>query len=209
VKGSGKTYRLTRGDYLKVLDGHDELFSALEETIRVPDGFLMTMYSEPSDAFLVVKANAVIESVLNQIIEEKIPGLRDFVWRLPMKGNGSRPALALHLSLISKAECAFVNGLADIRNRIAHSPRALAAFSLDDEIRDREESGKWLLNALAIKGKAIGDLHRSFVREHGGAFFCSAIHGRLWGLAAKTQWADVHAKWFARVRAEAEKAIEK
>jgi hypothetical protein len=176
----------TTGDplgFLKLLPGSESI-PVLEKAIDVPPGFLTSMWSEPSDAFLIVKAHAVFESLLNQLIESLLPAMKGFAWRLAMTGRASKPAFVRHIALLEPDELRFAEGLAEIRNRIAHVPRELAEYSLLKAAKTDEKLVSWLVAVSPESSFSKAD-HANVVRENPRLFFCLNSYFYMWRFSAQ------------------------
>ena len=173
----------------------DEQFvPVLEKAIDVPADFLKSMYAEPRDAFLIVKAHAVFESLLNQLIEGRLPATAGFAWRLSMTGRASKPELIRHMKLLEGNDLHFVEGLAKIRNRIAHVPRQLAEFSLLEEVRANEKTAAWLVASLRREGSDDYQAKMAtLVRARPRLFFSLASYVYMWRLSAQKSKAQLAA----------------
>ena|SRR6266851_2732332 len=138
---------------------------AVEEHLEVPTGTISSIPRDP-DFVATVKAYAVAEPILNQLIAARPPRApgggfgalsypgppddeyyRAFVTALPISGNTGKLRLAEGLNLLSPWHLDFVRALARIRNRYAHNIRNMHR-SLTELLLEEQSSNKKIVEHL-------------------------------------------------------------
>jgi hypothetical protein len=124
-----------------------EAVAEAERHLEVPEGTISSIETD-SDFMAVVKAYAVAEPMLNQLIVARRHFAVDelsyarFVTTLPMAGRSGKLQLAETMGVLSETERAFIGALSQVRNRYAHNIKNLhrALYELLSE--EREHNGK-------------------------------------------------------------------
>lgn len=137
-----------------------ESVTAAEQYLEIPTGTISSIAQEP-DFIAVVKAYAVIEPMLNDLISARSPrpalgilsaalaipaspdeGFQSFVSGLNIGGRIGKLALAKSLGLLRDDQVRFVEGVARVRNRYAHNVRNMHRFFCRHSARRAEGQRK-------------------------------------------------------------------
>jgi hypothetical protein len=127
----------------KYMDRVDKSVTDTELYLEIPEGTISSIPRDP-DFVAVVKACAVIEPMLNDLICSRPPrtpygtlaaalaapesdeSFRSFVSGLNIGGRVGKVELAKCLGLLGQHQVRFVEGVARIRNRYAHNVRNIS-----------------------------------------------------------------------------------
>lgn len=146
--------------WFNYLDRVRESVTAAEQYLEIPTGTISSIAQEP-DFIAVVKAYAVIEPMLNDLISARSPrpalgilsaalaipaspdeGFQSFVSGLNIGGRIGKVALAKSLGLLRDDQVRFVEGVARVRNRYAHNVRNMHRSFADILLEEQKGNAK-------------------------------------------------------------------
>jgi hypothetical protein len=151
------------------LDRVRESVTAAERYLDIPIGTISSISQEP-DFVAVVKAYAVIEPMLNDLISARAPrpslgilalaisespdrGFQAFVSGLNIGGRVGKVALAKSLGLLRDDQVQFVEAVARVRNRYAHNVKNMHRSFADILLEEQRGNGNIVqqITGLQIK----------------------------------------------------------
>jgi hypothetical protein len=138
----------------------NETVTEAEKHLEVPQSTISSIPDDP-DFIATVKAYAVVEPMLNELIAKQmtgpdVPGIttpgRDeiyasFVVSLNMSGRAGKLRLAEELGLLTKERVVFIEALSRVRNRYAHNVKNMHR-SLVEILTEEQQSNKQIVNNL-------------------------------------------------------------
>lgn len=125
---------ISKDQALKLLDSSSQ---SLEKDYNEKLNFLAKLLDDDDWSF-VIKSHSLIESLVTEIIIEKLnePILKSFIERLPLHGDEiSKIRIIKTYDLLSKGQITFIAKLSIIRNNIVHKFENLS-FTFDNYQRD-------------------------------------------------------------------------
>ncbi len=129
------------------------MLRTLEERLKLPQAYIMSLHEEPSDWVSIVKLALLVEATLTEYIVLEMGNPKLFE-HISNSENAKRLKLAETLELINKADRNLLNMLAEIRNDFAHQvvnlTRPLSAYIRELPAQRQKEIAGHL---LGVDGK--------------------------------------------------------
>jgi hypothetical protein len=146
----------------KYTDSVNKSIEAAEQYLEVPAGAISSIRTDP-DFIAVVKAYAVIEPILNDLIVAVRPsrtpifgglaaalaytepadeGFQAFVAALNIGGRVGKVGLAKGLGLLRQDQVRFIESIARLRNRYAHNVRSMHRSFVDILTEEQKSNAK-------------------------------------------------------------------
>lgn len=126
------------------------MLRALEERLKLPQAYIMSLHEEPSDWVSIVKLALLVEATLTEYIVRELGNPKLFE-HISNSENSKRLKLAETLGLISKADRHLLSMLAEVRNDFAHQvvnlTRPLSAYIGDLPLQRQKEIAGHLIGA--------------------------------------------------------------
>jgi hypothetical protein len=126
------------------------------ERVGVPAAFLNSLSNETNHWSLVIKAAAIVEGALSDLLERKLDVSVPANIARELGAKYTRDWL-LALGAIDKATADICQAIAELRNKLAHGPTRVAGFTLQgyrDELDANQQ--KSFLHRLAFKESGAG-----------------------------------------------------
>lgn len=125
----------------------------------IPEGLLDRLHKEDDWSFLI-KVHALLETALGYVIKAALrrEELALFIERLNMGGRTGKLEFAKALGLLEDRHVAYLNLLAELRNRVVHSIQNVS-FTLADYLagRTKEQRAQFAITGLALPKNAVAD----------------------------------------------------
>lgn len=180
------------------LERVSESVTAAEQYLGIPPGTISSISREP-DFIAVVKAYAVIEPMLNDLISARPPkpafgslaaalaipapiddGFQSFVIGLNIGGRVGKVALAKSLGLLNEDQVRFIEGVARVRNRYAHNVRNMHRSFADILLEEQNSNGKIVGQVTGVQIKLpspiIAPYLKLFMYHRLADYLSSALH---------------------------------
>ncbi len=126
------------------------LLRGLEERLKLPQAYIMSLHEEPSDWVSIVKLALLVEATLTECIVLELGNPKLFE-HISNSENSKRLKLAETLGLISKLDRNLLSMLAEVRNDFAHQvvnlTRSLSAYISELSLQRQKEITGHLIGA--------------------------------------------------------------
>jgi hypothetical protein len=135
-------------------DSLEQSLRVLEQDLGLSSGFLVRLWAEDNDWFFVIKAHALLETALSDLLAAHLLDrrLHEVVQHLPVGGRGGKVAFLKAMGLLTKDEESFINEFSKLRNSLVHNVHTTSfdfqTFLATDPRRARQ---------LAKSAAAFGD----------------------------------------------------
>lgn len=172
--------------------GVDESVSATEQYLEVPSETISSIMRDP-DYIATVKAYAVIEPMLNDLISTRRPrelfgslatgeaqeNFQSFVAGLSIGGRVGKVALAKGLGLLKTDQVRFIEGVARVRNRYAHNVRNMHRSLVDILTEEQQGNAKIVEHvtglSLTLPSKPLGPYLKMFMYHRLADYLSDAL----------------------------------
>lgn len=176
----------------KYLTKVDESISAAEQYLEVPAETISSIMRDP-DYIATVKAYAVIEPMLNDLISTRRPrelfgslaagepqeNFQAFVSALNISGRAGKVALAKGLGLLNSDQVRFIEGVARVRNRYAHNVRNMHRSLVDILTEEQQSNAKIVANVtglgITLPSKPLGPYLKMFMYHRLADYLSDAL----------------------------------
>jgi hypothetical protein len=131
------------------------LYNQLEEMFGLPTNFMFDMFGpNQADYLMVIKGCALVETVLNEAIQDLAP----LEWRgwLVDRSLSEKRRLAVLAGLVRPRDDRALGALVRIRNRLVHDVSGFA-FTFAEHLADADARNEWAMNASLIYVDARSD----------------------------------------------------
>jgi hypothetical protein len=139
-----------------------ESVAEAEQHLEVPTGTISSIHAEP-DFIAVVKAYAVVEPILNDLIAKHLPrpeqedSFRSFVVALPMLRRTGKLTLAESLGLLGPYQIDFVQALTQVRNRYAHNVKNMHRSLTEILTEEQRGNGQIVKHLTGLEDMTLGN----------------------------------------------------
>ncbi len=142
-------------------DSLEQALRVLEEDLDLGSGFLVRLWAEENAWSFVIKAHALLETALSQLLAGHLLDRRldQVVQNLPVGGKVGKVAFLKATGLLTKDEESFINDFSRLRNALVHNVHS-TRFDFQTFLATDADHGRQLAKSAAAFGDTPDVRHR-------------------------------------------------